>query len=808
MRHPGNKLLLVLTLGVFPADGTAGSASDLSMVEAGGPRATIVVSQTAIDPAKNDLIAQKVAVAAHDLQEYIRKMSGATVPIVDDKSPVAGGLILVGKSIATDRLGIDIPSGLTPERNEEGYLISNSKSRLVLAGNDAGPYHGTEYAVYDFLNRLGVRWFMPGDFGEIVPRQKTIGLPELTVRGHPDFRIRNWWLHTTPEMAAEERRWKIRNKMNPDEIFATPTDSSVRNFLASPDFVKTDPDLFAKNPDGTINPHLPNLSNSRTVDVAAKKIEDYFRAHPDAGSIGIAPDDGMPRDFNPETVKLNQGFPDLNGREGVQTEMGTTEEWLGWINAVTQEVSKTFPDKIVTTNGYASRNMPPFGVRIDPHVSIMFAAIWSDTLHAYDDSKSWQMGRQGELLRRWCQLNDKVWIYGYDYTMLVSALTPVPTTRKLQRDFPLMKKWGVKGFLAEARNVWAEHGVTTGYARARLEWDASTDVDALLGDYYEKWYGAAAKPARAFWDALEEAFTNTPIQGHEDRILPWVYTPELMQALATDVAAAESSAATPRDQLHVRVDRLIFEHLQAYVRMNSADLAGDYAAAARQADIMLTIRPELHAISPFLMMPQEKNPKGGVDLNSGVWYWGVADRAVYYRQLVDLVSGKAGKLVAMIPDQAAFRTDPQDEGRFAGWYESGWDTSGWDTITTSKPFYLQGFMDKKGSPFLGDVWYQFKVNVPAVTRSKKVFLYAPVVETEAWVWINGQYIGHRPYREAYERPNEMQFDVQPRAPSRQDQCHLDPRVSTSLNRTAMAGGLIGRLFLYSPQGPVAAALSN
>ena len=125
-----------------------------------------------------------------------------------------------------------------------------------------------------------------------------------------------------------------------------------------------------------------------------------------------------------------------------------------------------FPDRIVTTNGYANRNLPPEGVAIEPNVSIMFAAIWSDTLHAYDDPRSWQAVRQGQMLRRWCELSDKVWVYNYDYTMLVSALTPVPLTRKLARDFPLMKKWGVVGFNDEARNQWAECGIQTKYVRA------------------------------------------------------------------------------------------------------------------------------------------------------------------------------------------------------------------------------------------------------------------------------------------------------------------------------------------------------
>ena len=48
------------------------------------------------------------------------------------------------------------------------------------------------------------------------------------------------------------------------------------------------------------------------------------------------------------------------------------------------------------------------------------------------------MVRQGQMLRRWCELSPRVWVYNYDYTMLVSALTPVPLTRKLARDVNLV----------------------------------------------------------------------------------------------------------------------------------------------------------------------------------------------------------------------------------------------------------------------------------------------------------------------------------------------------------------------------------
>lgn len=147
-------------------------------------------------------------------------------------------------------------------------------------------------------------------------------------------------------------------------------------------------------------------------------------------------------------------------------EASITEEWLLFVNRVAAEVHKEFPQAYIATNGYANRNLPPEGVKLDDHMVIMFAAIWSCTLHGYDDDHCWQKVRQGQMLKRWCALCKNVWIYGYNYNMLVSGLTPFPEFTKLRRDFPLMKKWGVMGFHDESRNVWAEAGIASRYLRA------------------------------------------------------------------------------------------------------------------------------------------------------------------------------------------------------------------------------------------------------------------------------------------------------------------------------------------------------
>lgn len=256
------------------------------------------------------------------------------------------------------------------------------------------------------------------------------------------------------------------------------------------------------------------------------------------------------------------------------------------------------------------------------------------------------------------------------------------------------------------------------------------------------------------------------------------------------MALAEADAF----RLHVKVDRLIYEHLAAYMAMSQAEFAGDFAEAARQADQMLELRKPAAMMSPFLLPATEE-----LHYAPGTFVeWGAVHRRDYYRKLAGWTGGATGERVALLPEAAQFKTDPHDEGLLGGWHQAAWDDSKWQSILTTKPFYAQGHMSPEGYPYLGCVWYRFAIDVPAEFEGKPIRLHAPVVETEAWCWVNGKYAGHRPYREAYERPNEMDIDITAALkPGARNVIVL--RVSTSLGRAAAAGGLSSRLFLYSPK---------
>ncbi len=777
------------------------------VTEDGKPKATIVIAREALgaptEPTTDQIQSaqpstNKVAAAALDLQTYIEKISGAKLPIVSDEKDPGGAVILVGRSALTKEFDSKIPTGLTPMRNEEGYVIITKGDRLLLAGNDAPPYHGTEYAVAAFLHRLGVRWYMPGEFGDFVPKKATLEVDGLNISSRPDFKLRNWWGPQAPENRALEYRWKIRNGMNPMLHFiALPSDSSIRQVLPpTADLEKPEyAQVWGVKENGGPFEGMPNLTSEKSVQFAAEKIKDYFRKNPDATSYGLGADDGYPRDFSPGTLKRNLGIPDIGGRLGIAGEMNCTEEWMEWVQAVAREVYKEFPDRVITTNGYSNRNVPPMGVTPDPKIWIMFAAIWSDTMHSYDNPRSWMMLRQGEMLRRWTSMYENVFMYNYIYYMLAGCGAPIPLAHKHMHDMPLYKKWGVVGFSDEGRVVRGETGVFPTWLRARMMWEANLDAKASMNEFFANWYGPAREPSQAFWEELENTFENTPWLGHEDRILPYVYSQELIDRLEKHMRKAEALATDPWSKPRVLADRVVLEHLKAYMAMNRAEFDANFAEATKQAQRMVDVRKDATALSRFYFDP---DPTTGETM--GFYYWGSVQRRDYYQTMADLTTGKTGKMIATLPEKARFKSDPRDDGRYLGWYDSEFKDGDWESILTTMPFYRQGkgCVDAQGYPYLGAIWYRMDVDVPASAKGQKVNLHIPTIETEAWVWVNGQFVGHRPYHEAYERPNPLDMEVtQALKPGQKNSVAI--RVHTSMNASAMADGMVSRAFLYAPE---------
>ncbi len=226
--------LHVLALPVFQVN-----AAESLLIKDGRPNAEIIIAE---EPQRS------ARLAAAELRTYVEKMSGARLPIATEPSEDVPVRIYVGESSHAEKLGITaegleygayrIVSGENwlaligddtdfvpkePWARNNGDRVSGKlqreweaasglsygvpnggmyKNRERLPGNIGKPdgavtekgetleiwgfdERGSFNAVCGFLRNLGVRWYIPGELGEIVPKMDSIPLPRRSFNGEP-----------------------------------------------------------------------------------------------------------------------------------------------------------------------------------------------------------------------------------------------------------------------------------------------------------------------------------------------------------------------------------------------------------------------------------------------------------------------------------------------------------------------------------------------------------------------------------------------------------------------------------------------
>ena len=145
-----------------------------------------------------------------------------------------------------------------------------------------------------------------------------------------------------------------------------------------------------------------------------------------------------------------------------------------------------------------------------------------------------------------------MFVYEY-YTIggMSRAGLPWPMVHTLRHDIPYYRQRGVEGFYTQfGEGRFHQLGLNY-YLAAKLCWNADLSVDALLDDYFEKFYGPAAAPMRDYFMAMERSMqqwngcVSYGLQGVTGLkvIGPEVFTPEVMASMGASLKRAERLAA-------------------------------------------------------------------------------------------------------------------------------------------------------------------------------------------------------------------------------------------------------------------------
>ncbi len=764
-------------------------AAPLTIVEDGRARAAIVVE--AGEP--------KAMKAGQALQTYVEKMSGAKLALIEEGQAVPGDVpvrLLVGHTQAARELGVEIPSGydttIRPEIfEEEGYALKTVGRDLVIGGNNDGYYKGTLYAAYALLERLGCRWYFPDEWGEVVPEQKTITVPELDVVSRPDFAVRNvnpsGWVPMTGEEREIYTEWGEKNGFNFHRFYPMTGDGLI-GYLAPPlEYFETNPEFFAMNEQGeryhSEQPRVtmlclssPGLYAESVKNLRAAFAGEKKMLNVDELGFGISPPDGQPFCYCEECRKASRNFryPRYFERPF------QSEEFFEFAARLARE----FPDKFVATMAYSIREMVPQGIDIPENIKVMYTSAACDVLHA-NDSQLWRRRDSLRNLKTWCERSPHVTIYDYNPGFVIGNWVPERDTANFAINAPILREMGLRGYEAEGRKAFMTTW-TSYYARAKFLWDADTDVEALMTDFYNTFFGAAAGPhVQAWWEACEDVLVNSPMQAHEDFFINHIYTVDFVRSIRKHVKAARQAPATEVQRERVEAFALIADHLMAYADLNAAEMRLDYTAAAAAAGRMVALENQLHEIYPFFIEngPMQENfyfPKG---------------RQKIFAAHAAKINGEKGELVAPLPLEMAFRRDLYNEGIVDGWHEPGFEYRGCGPkITCYTGDQQDPPEDEAGHDYDGIGWYRATLEVDQKFKGRTIKFWCGGTIDEGWVWINGKYAGHKTSSVWWYHNHAFELDVTDLIePGRKN------TIAIRVLNPADIGGLFRRGFFWSPK---------
>lgn len=534
-----------LTILILAVAFRVSAAAQAFIVNDGKPEAEIVIATKS---------ARMTKLAAKDLQAYLKKITGAELAVVDEPTGKVPVKIYVGKSSHTDELGLNVD-----DLKHGAYKMVSGSDWLALLGNDKDfvpqkpyglnhgdkrqaakdweaahpgkhygfPYyrmgingyfpefdvwskddHGTYNAVCAFLRNLGVRWYFPGEIGEVVPKEKSVPLPKIDETVNPDFPMRRfgyWNIDRYPEVFL----WNLRLGVNPGhEMMGNTQNCHGSKWVYMEKEVKeSHPEWYALWNGKRATDHsysgAPCLSNPELFDRHVRFARMIFdeRGEP---ILSLDACDGYGRGLCQCPLCAGKGTPE-RGREGAMSDY----VW-GYVNRLAAELKKTNPDRMVSGLSYSSYRLPPEKIEtLSDNVALVLcqgrSGFYDRELRDATAAK-W---------KAWLEKMPSKELYIYDYYLhnrpRAYAGIPVFFPHAAAEDLRSLKGKSrgdmIEVYLHPPGKEFPWRALATMhlniYATARLWWDADLDMDQLLDEYCESFYGPAASKMREFIDHSE-----------------------------------------------------------------------------------------------------------------------------------------------------------------------------------------------------------------------------------------------------------------------------------------------------------------
>ncbi len=415
--------------------------------------------------------------AAKELCDHIKQITGIDLKQLPESRYTAkmGPCISIGRTAMSRKYVTDAQ---VEAFGTDGYNVFCRGGNAFFVG---GRRRGSMYAVYEFLESLGVRWYSP-DF-TVIPKTGDVKMPRPFAHT-PQFWYRDQWWNN-----GQTNEWLARMRVNgnngqdhclPDEMGGSVVTMhgchSYAILVPPAENFSKHPDWFALKSDGErsqgelclTNPELREFVAQRVLsDIKAQdgRIEVYWVSQNDGGGSGCF---------------CGKCTAERMAHGGKDRWSANTIAFTSW---VADKVKAQYPGTTIKTLAYNYTQAAPVNMTASDDVLVEICGNFGPG----DDSHARLVGDWSKVAK-----NISVYTYGgsnYGYWW------PCPNLWELGMQYPWALKSGVKAFYVQGTALGKGSGMVDlrAYISARMAWDPSRDVNKEIKGFCEGFYGPGGK---------------------------------------------------------------------------------------------------------------------------------------------------------------------------------------------------------------------------------------------------------------------------------------------------------------------------
>lgn len=442
--------------------------------------------------------------AATELTNHFAQMSGAIVEIVTAPATLPKTAIILGDNALSQSLGVKIdPAKL----GNDGHVFKTAGKRLVIAGSAKC---GTLYGVYGLLDRLGCRWWYPGE--STVPAMKTIKLPKLNLTDIPALDYRDLLYSETSSDSDKAKLWRARNRMN-GGMFKKQEDRfggqlKHKRFTHSywdlighknvAGLLKEHPEYFALTKYGKRSKTQPCFSSEEMVKLMAKGTIKAYEEHPEWLHHTIGQED-------------NYDYCTCDGCKKLFDEHGGSGMQLHFALRVAKIVREKHPDIPLNVPAYTwTRTPPKSDIKPDGKMSISLGAIECSFARPMEEGVPHWNADVAADLQGWAELASRVNIWTYS-TSFKHYMLPFPNYYTTASNVRFYVKNKVKGLIAQGSHTTINGSLAPLdiWLWGKLMWNPNQDERALVQEFTDGYFGPAGKHILAYLNDLHASMLDT-----------------------------------------------------------------------------------------------------------------------------------------------------------------------------------------------------------------------------------------------------------------------------------------------------------